>query len=85
MSPSEAVSGADNLLQFLTGVKEPFGGKVALFAGGFRQVLPVMPHAGRAEVVAHAPSRHPYWIDGLVQLFPLTGNARARDDAAYAQ
>ena len=84
MSPSEAVDGADALLQDLCEDARPFGGKVVVFAGDFRQVLPVMPHASREQVVSHSLRNHRFWRDGSVQLYPLTGNARAREDAAYA-
>lgn len=31
---------------------QPFGGKVCVFGGDFRQTLPVVPRAGRATVVS---------------------------------
>ena len=84
MSPCEAIDGADTLLQDLTEDTRPFGGKVMVFAGDFRQTLPVMPHASREEVVAHSLRNHRFWTDGVVQMFPLTANARAREDEDYA-
>ena len=42
MSPSEAVDGADALLRDICSDERPFAGKVMVFAGDFRQVLPVM-------------------------------------------
>ena len=76
MSPTEALSGADALLRDLTGLSMPFGGKVVVFAGDFRQVLPVMPRAERAEIVAHTLSQHAHWKQGKVKQFHLTGNHR---------
>ena len=54
MSPSEAVTAADHLLRDLCQTDRPFGGKTILFAGDFRQVLPVMPHSSREEILAHS-------------------------------
>ena len=85
MSPKEAVDGADALLRDLTGDGRWFGGKVVLFAGDFRQVLPVMPHASRDEIVAHSLRFHTLWRENLVNEFSLKGNARALADEAYAK
>ena len=68
MSPSEAVDGADALLRDLTDDPRHFGGKVVLFAGDFRQVLPVMPHASREEIVSHSLRHHRFWKEKVVQL-----------------
>jgi hypothetical protein len=85
MSPAEAVDCADSLLRFLTGnADQPFGGKTIVFAGDFRQVLPIIDHADRGETVAHSLRHHRYWTTGLIRQFPLTHNARARHDPAYA-
>jgi len=42
----------DRTLRDLTSTDRPFGGKVVLFGGDFRQVLPVMRHAERAKIVS---------------------------------
>jgi hypothetical protein len=84
MSPSEAVDGADALLRDLVENDAHFGGKVVFFAGDFRQVLPVMPRAGREEVVAHSLRNHRFWTDKIVNIHKLSGNARAREDMEYA-
>jgi len=85
MRPKEAVEAADYLLRDLCDIDAPFGGKVVLFAGDFRQVLPVMPKASRSEVVAHSLTNHPYWLDGTVRIHTLRRNARARGDPEYAR
>ena len=41
----------------VTQVDKPFGGKVFVFGSDFRQVLPVIPRASRAEVVSASLSR----------------------------
>ena len=85
MSPREAVEGAHKLLSFLAGDSRPFAGKVVVFSGDFRQVLPVIPGGSRADVVAHSLRHHPFWERGLVRSFELRGNARAREDAGFAE
>ena len=88
MSPSEAVDAADQLLRFVTGVNDrPFGGKTVVFAGDFRQVLPVITRAERPEIVAHSLRHHKYWTQNLIETFVLRGNQRATetDDALYAE
>jgi ATP-dependent DNA helicase PIF1 len=44
----------DRTLRDLTCLDAPFGGKVVLLGGDFRQVLPVVPRAGKAQVVEAA-------------------------------
>ena len=56
----------------------PFGGKLIVFGGDFRQVLPVVPHAGPAEILEHCIKRSPLWQH--VRLYPLTTNMRALQD-----
>ena len=51
MAPCEALDAVDMLLQQLMKNALPFGGKVVVLGGDFRQVLPVMPHCSRDEVV----------------------------------
>ena len=51
----------DFIAQDITGIKQPFGGKVMLFSGDFRQVLPVVRHAGRAHIVSVTMKRWELW------------------------
>jgi len=39
----------------------PFGGKVVLFGGNFRQILPVIPKGGREDIVGACLSRLLLW------------------------
>ena len=43
MIPKGALNVVDKLLRDLTGVDAPFGGKLLVLGGDFRQVLPVLP------------------------------------------
>ena len=40
----------DRSLQDIMGCNQPFGGKVMVFGGDFRQVLPVVPWGSRAQI-----------------------------------
>lgn len=84
MSPEEAVTAVDKLLRELTEVDDIFGGKTVLFAGDFRQVLPVMPHSSRAEVVAHSIKNHYALRADGVRVLQLRGNMRATGDGEFA-
>lgn len=53
----------------------PFGGKIFVLGGDFRQVLPVVPHAAPAEIIEHCLKSSPLWQ--YVRLYPLTTNMRA--------
>ncbi|RID65587.1 hypothetical protein BRARA_D00772 [Brassica rapa] len=54
--------------------KRPFGGKVVVFGGDFRQVLPVIHGAGRAEIVMAALNSSYLWKH--VKVLQLTKNMR---------
>ena len=54
MAPKEALEAADSLLRDLMNTDERFGGKVIVLGGDFRQVLPVMPHCSREDIVFHS-------------------------------
>ena len=51
----------DRSLRLLTKVNEPFGGKIVLFGGDFRQVLPVIPKANDAYIVSMILKRSQLW------------------------
>ena len=53
MSPLQALDAADNVLRDLCDDDRPFGGKVLVMGGDFRQVLPVVPRADDAKIKAH--------------------------------
>ena len=51
----------DRTLRDIRRIDAPFGGKLIVLGGDFRQVLPVIPHAGPAEVVASCINRASFW------------------------
>lgn len=65
----------------------PFGGKVVVLGGDFRQVLPVVPRGTRGQIVAASLRRSRLWHD--VRIFKLSINmrellCRQRGEAANA-
>ena len=58
MVPLAALDCVDRLLRDLTGDNRPFGGKVLILGGDFRQLLPVVPGANEPELVANTVLKH---------------------------
>lgn len=84
MVPANALKAIDAMLQDITGVQVPFGGKVFLMGGDFRQVLPVVPRAPRTVIIENCIKRSPLWP--LFKIFKLTKNMRAdQDQQDYAK
>ncbi|GBN52234.1 ATP-dependent DNA helicase pif1, partial [Araneus ventricosus] len=75
MTHVNAFLAVDRLLQDLTKCKEPFGGKVILLGGDFRQVLPVILRGSRTLTVASSLKKHALWLK-FHKLY-LTKNMRA--------
>ena len=68
------------MLRDVTKMKDvPFGGKVVVFGGDFRRVLPVVPHGGRADQVNACMTHSPLWR--YVKRRQLHTNLRLRCDA----
>jgi ATP-dependent exoDNAse (exonuclease V) alpha subunit len=55
---------------------QPFGGKIIILAGDFRQCLPVVPGASRAGTVSHCINKSNLWP--LFKVLQLTENMRVR-------
>ena len=56
------------------------------FVGGdFRQVLLVMPHSAREDIVGHSIKSANLWINGLVSVHSLATNMRARGDEEWRE
>jgi len=79
MAPKEALDAVDRLLRDLMNSPDlPFGGKILVMGGDFRQVLPVMPHCSREDVVSHSLKESPLWRGNKVKIIALRKNMRAR-------
>ena len=64
------------------GCNQPFGGKVMVFGGDFRQVLPVVPRGTRAQITDATLQRSYIWEK--VHKVQLKQNIRAQGDAWYS-
>ena len=69
----------ERTLRDLTGSSEPWGGKIVILCGDFRQCLPIIPRASRASTVAHCLNRSYLWKD--FRLMSLTKNMRVMADS----
>ena len=76
MVPLAALDCVDRLLRDLTGDSRPFGGKVLVLGGDFRQLLPVLPGASEPELVANTVLHHYSLREGYMARFSLTTNMR---------
>ena len=74
MSHKYQMEALDRSLRDITGSDLPFGGKVTVLSGDFRQCLAVIQHANRAEVVNAALNRSHLWSSFTV--LPLKENMR---------
>ena len=77
MAPREALQCVDMLLRDLMEEDKPFGGKVLVLGGDFRQVLPAMPHTSREDVIGHSIKYHQLWRTGHVIVHSLTTNMQS--------
>ena len=64
----------DRTLKDITSQSKPFGGKIIILSGDFRQCLPIIPGAGQAAIVDSALNRSPLWSKFIVM--KLTHNLR---------
>ncbi|UYV82495.1 hypothetical protein LAZ67_21002530 [Cordylochernes scorpioides] len=61
----------------------PFGGKVLIVGGDFRQCLPVIPHGMRAQIVQSCLKYSQTWSH--FEHLPLVRNVRAKSDPEYTE
>nr|GEV01763.1 hypothetical protein [Tanacetum cinerariifolium] len=69
------VEAVDRTMQDATGVKLPFGGKIMVLGGDFRQVLPVIRGGTRAQIVDSSLRMSPLW--SIIKRMRVTINIRA--------
>lgn len=81
MVPKDAITIVDKLLKDITNVNLPFGGKIFVFGGDFRQVLPVVRHATRTSIIENCIKRSPLW--SKVKIRRLVQNMRANNDPEF--
>ncbi|XP_036146775.1 uncharacterized protein LOC118646933 [Monomorium pharaonis] len=82
MTVGHALTAVDKLLKELMRNEKPFGGKVVLFAGDFRQNLPVVPHANKAAIIESTMKYNSIWKN--VREVKLTQNMRTANEKEFA-
>ncbi|XP_059669340.1 uncharacterized protein LOC132314497 [Cornus florida] len=82
MAKRYAIEAVDRTLQDLLGNNLSFGGKVVVFGGDFRQVLPVLPRATRAEIIEASLVKSKLWKKMKKR---LEKNMRARNDQSFTE
>ncbi|XP_021759130.1 ATP-dependent DNA helicase PIF1-like [Chenopodium quinoa] len=82
MAHKENMESLDMLLQDLCENDSLFGGKVVVFVGDFRQVLPIVPRKTQQEAVKDSVVTSYLWPK--LKTFKLTENIRARYDPLYS-
>jgi hypothetical protein len=77
MAPSLALKAVDRLLKEIMKCTKPFGGKVLLLGGDFRQTLPVVPHGSRSAIVEASLKFNVMWHK--FKILHLNNNVRSND------
>ena len=75
MIPNDATHAIDRSLRDIMSNNIPFGGKLILFGGDFRQVLPVVIRGTAAKILEKCLKRSHLWH--LFKIHKLTKNMRA--------
>jgi hypothetical protein len=77
MASKYAYETVDRFLQMITHINAPFGGKVLLLTGDFRQTLPVVKHGTPAEIISESLTSSYLW--SIFRQFSLKTNMRANE------
>ena len=83
MTKRQAVETLDRSLQDIMESRLPFGGKVVVFGGDFRQVLPVVTRGTRAQITDATLLRSYLWEK--TRKIRLTHNMRAQADPWFSK
>ncbi|XP_020243613.1 ATP-dependent DNA helicase PIF1-like [Asparagus officinalis] len=83
MAKRVAIETLDRTLRDLMDKDEPFGGKVIVFGGDFRQVLPVVPRSTRSQTIKESLVSSHLWRK-MIKL-QLSKNMRAKSDTAFSE
>ena len=67
----------DRMLRDVNANNIPFGGKILIIGGDFRQTLPVIPRGSNTAIVEKALISSPLWR--FVHRYRLTTNMRANE------
>ncbi|XP_050277829.1 uncharacterized protein LOC126719302 [Quercus robur] len=78
-----ALESLDRTFRDIMEVNLPFGGKVLILGGDFRQVLPIVPKGTKAEMIDACIVKSPLWKD--VKVLHLKENMRSSNDEEFAE
>ena len=78
MIPSLALNAIDRMLKDITNSNLPFGGKIFILGGDFRQVLPVLPRRHRTAVIENCLKSSLLWSE--FKIYKLFKNMRVYAD-----
>ncbi|XP_021775483.1 uncharacterized protein LOC110739323 [Chenopodium quinoa] len=81
MAKKENIEAVDVLLRDLCSPSIPFGGKVIVFGGDFRQVLPIVPRKSQSEAIEASLVSSTLW--NQFHRFRLTDNMGVRTDYQF--
>ncbi|KAL7106090.1 hypothetical protein ACP275_07G089500 [Erythranthe tilingii] len=82
MAKKWAIENVDNCLQDIMGNNEDFGGKVIVFGGDFRQVLPVVPRGTIFQTISASLEKSFLW--NKMKKISLSKNMRAHKDPYFS-
>ena len=84
MIPNDAFNAIDRALRDIMNNNLPFGGKLVICGGDFRQVLPVVIHGTATKILEKCLKRSPLWHH--FQIHKLTQNMRAlREEREFSE
>lgn len=83
MAKKWAIENVDKLLKDIMGNDKDFGGKVVVFGGDFRQVLPVVPKATIHQTISASLVKSYLWPK--MKNISLSVNLRSRNDPNFSQ
>ena len=82
MAPNDALAAIDRALRDIMKTPDtPFGGKVLVLGGDFRQVLPVIPRATRLQIIRKSLKSSP--LMAAFKTIHLTENKRAAENEEH--
>ncbi|KAL0340283.1 UNVERIFIED_CONTAM: ATP-dependent DNA helicase PIF6 [Sesamum radiatum] len=82
MANRKAFETVDRTFRDILGVDLPFGGKIMILGGDFRQVLPVVIGGTKLQIINASIVQSPLWSN--VRLLHLSENMRAQNDDVFS-
>ncbi|KAL0345938.1 UNVERIFIED_CONTAM: hypothetical protein Sradi_4425100 [Sesamum radiatum] len=82
MANRKAFETLDRTFRDILGVDLPFGGKVMILGGDFRQVLPVVISGTKSQIINASIVQSPLWSN--VKVLHLSENMRAQNDEVFS-